>query len=328
MASLKLSLLVFLQLLLVLCVFERATAQGLKLGFYQRSCPSAETVIKRTTSQYISRVPTLAAPLLRLHFHDCFVRGCDGSVLLNSTSKNQAEKAAIPNLSLTGFDVIDVAKSAVEKICPGVVSCADILSLVARDAVSMIYGPSWDVPTGRRDGKVSTSLEALTNLPPPFANITILKSMFATKGLNVKDLVVLSGGHTIGRSACAAFNNRLYNFTGKGDADPSLDPNYAATLRKKCGPTDFTTRVEMDPGSFKSFDNDYYTIVAKRRGLFQSDAALLDDPNTKSYVKEQATSQKPSFAKDFAVSMVKMGKIGVLTGNSGEIRKHCAFVNH
>ncbi|KAF4394437.1 hypothetical protein G4B88_018587 [Cannabis sativa] len=265
MASLKLSLLVFHQLLLVLCVFERATAQGLKLGFYQRSCPSAETVIKRTTSQYISRVPTLAAPLLRLHFHDCFVR---------------------------------------------------------------IYGPSWDVPTGRRDGKVSTSLEALTNLPPPFANITILKSMFATKGLNVKDLVVLSGGHTIGRSACAAFNNRLYNFTGKGDADPSLDPNYAATLRKKCGPTDFTTRVEMDPGSFKSFDNDYYTIVAKRRGLFQSDAALLDDPNTKSYVKEQATSQKPSFAKDFAVSMVKMGKIGVLTGNSGEIRKHCAFVNH
>ncbi|XP_062104679.1 peroxidase 27-like [Humulus lupulus] len=327
MGSAKLSLIVFLQLLLVLSVFESATSQGLKLRFYQRSCPEAENVIKKTTSKYISRVPTLAAPLLRMQFHDCFIRGCDGSVLLNSTKNNQAEKAAIPNLSLRGFDVIDAAKSKVEKICPGVVSCADILSLVARDAVSMIYGPYWDVPTGRRDGNVSVAMEALVGLPPPFANITTLKSMFASKGLDAKDLVVLSGGHTIGRSLCAAFSNRLYNFTGKGDIDPSLDRNYAATLKKKCKPNDITTRVEMDPGSFKSFDNDYYTVVAKRRGLFQSDAALLNDPNTKAYVQMQANSQKPTFAKDFVVSMVKMGKIGVLTGKAGEIRKHCAFVN-
>ncbi|KAM6572685.1 hypothetical protein CsatA_016765 [Cannabis sativa] len=327
METAKLSLLVFLQLLLVASIFERATAQGLKIGFYQHTCPTAENVIKKTTSKYISRFPTLAAALLRMHFHDCFVRGCDGSVLLNSTSNNQAEKAAIPNLSLTGFNIIDFAKSEVEKICPGVVSCADILTLVARDAVSMINGPYWNVPTGRRDGKVSVALEALTNLPPPFANITTLKAMFAVKGLNVKDLVVLSGGHTIGRAACAAFNNRLYNFTGRGDADPSLDPNYAANLRKKCGPTDFSTTVEMDPGSYKTFDEDYYTLVDKRRGLFQSDSALLNDPKTKAYVKLQATTQGSTFAKDFAESMVKMGNIGVLTGNAGQIRKHCAFVN-
>ena len=56
-----------------------------------------------------------------------------------------------------------------------------------------IHGPYWNVPTGRRDGKVSKAFEALTNLPPPFANITQLKLAFASKGLNVKDLVVLSG---------------------------------------------------------------------------------------------------------------------------------------
>jgi peroxidase len=59
-------------------------------------------------------------------------------VLLSSTKNNQAEKDAIPNKTLRGFNVIDAVKSALEKKCPGVVSCADILALVARDAVLMV----------------------------------------------------------------------------------------------------------------------------------------------------------------------------------------------
>ena len=135
------------------------------------------------------------------------------------------------------------------------------------------------------------------------------------------------GGHTIGTSHCPAFTNRLYNFTGNGDADPTLDQNYAANLRKKCKPNDVSTLVEMDPGSFKTFDEKYFTLVSKRRGLFQSDAALLDDAETKAYVQFQSETHGSTFEKDFAESMVKMGQIGVLSGRAGEIRKHCAFVN-
>ncbi|GLJ48502.1 hypothetical protein SUGI_1023570 [Cryptomeria japonica] len=75
------------------------TKSELKLGFYKTSCPNAETIIRSTVDEYISRAPSLAAPILRLYFHDCFVGGCDALVLLNSTTR-EAEKDAIPNLSL------------------------------------------------------------------------------------------------------------------------------------------------------------------------------------------------------------------------------------
>lgn len=135
------------------------------------------------------------------------------------------------------------------------------------------------------------------------------------------------GGHTIGTSHCSSFDDRLYNFTGKGDTDPTLDSNYIAKLKLKCKQGDQNTLVEMDPGSFKTFDDDYYTLVAKRRGLFESDAALLNNPQTKAYVKLQATSHGSTFFKDFGVSMVNMGRIGVLTGSAGEIRKVCSKAN-
>ncbi|CAI0550567.1 unnamed protein product, partial [Linum tenue] len=61
--------------------------------------------------------------------------GCDASILLNTTSGEQTERQSPPNLSLRGFDFIDRVKSLVEAACPGVVSCADVLTLITRDSI-------------------------------------------------------------------------------------------------------------------------------------------------------------------------------------------------
>ncbi|KAA8524586.1 hypothetical protein F0562_011009 [Nyssa sinensis] len=255
-------------------------------------------------------------------------KGCDASILLNSTS-NQAEKVAPPNLTVRGFDFIDRVKSLLEAECPGIVSCADIIALVARDSIVATGGPFWRVPTGRRDGLISNSSEAVANIPAPTSNFSSLQTSFSNKGLDLKDLVLLSGAHTIGISLCSSFSDRLYNFTGVGDQDPSLDSEYAANLKaRKCRtPSDDTTIVEMDPGSFRTFDLSYYSLLLKRRGLFESDAALTTNSTTKSYITQLLQGSLQNFYVEFAKSMEKMGRIEVKTGSSGEIRRQCAVVN-
>ncbi|KAL5730934.1 peroxidase [Ranunculus cassubicifolius] len=312
----------------VLALFGSAVAQ-LKLGFYAQSCPKAEKIVLDYVKEHIPNAPSLAAALIRLHFHDCFVRGCDASVLLNGTSSNPAERDSPPNLSLRGFGFIDSVKKLVEAECPGVVSCADITALIARDSVVQTGGPYWNVPTGRRDGTVSSFNEALAMIPRPTSNFATLLSNWNNKGLSLKDLVLLSGAHTIGVSHCSTIANRLYNFTGKGDVDPSMDSEYVANLKsKKCTtPTDTTTLIEMDPGSVKTFDLSYYKLLAKRRNLFTSDDALFTDSTSKAIVKQLVEGTLANFFAEFAVSMEKMGRIEVKTGSAGQIRKKCALVN-
>ncbi|KAL6629121.1 hypothetical protein ACP70R_028886 [Stipagrostis hirtigluma subsp. patula] len=312
------------------CGATGARAQ-LRMGFYAESCPGAERLVGDYVRQHVRRVPTVAAALLRLHFHDCFVRGCDASVLLNSTvAGGVAEKDAPPNLTLRGFDFVDRVKGVLEEACPGVVSCADVLALAARDAVAAIGGPSWRVPTGRRDGTVSSAEEALDEIPKPTMSFPELADLFASKGLGVRDLVWLSGAHTIGIAHCSSIADRLYGYAGAGNdtADPSLDAGYAANLRRrKCRAPDDDGVVEMDPGSHLTFDLGYYRAVLKHRGLFGSDAALLTDAAARADVEAVVGGAEEVFFQVFARSMARLATVQVKTGAEGEVRRNCAVVN-
>ncbi|KAI3777461.1 hypothetical protein L1987_47261 [Smallanthus sonchifolius] len=81
---------------------------GLFPEFYSLSCPQANDIVMSILESAIAKDPRMAASLLRLHFHDCFVQGCDASVLLDDSAMFASEKNSGPNSnSIRGFEVID-----------------------------------------------------------------------------------------------------------------------------------------------------------------------------------------------------------------------------
>ncbi|GLJ19907.1 hypothetical protein SUGI_0360720 [Cryptomeria japonica] len=301
---------------------------GLKVGYYGYACPQAESIVRWTVLEALKRDPTLAPAIIRMHFHDCFVRGCDGSVLIDSTPGNTAEKdSPANNPSLRGFELIDEVKAALESVCPEVVSCADIIAFAARDCSYQAGNIFWDVPAGRRDGRISSNNSIPGNLPPPSFNVKQLTDIFMQKGLSQEEMVVLSGAHSIGVSHCSSFSDRLYNFANTGAGDPTLDTQLAQQLKLICPVTPPPDPiVPMETVSPSTLDNVYYSQLLKNRELFTSDHTLLTNPDTLKVV--EISSSYPSIWKtEFAKAMVKMGTTEVLTGSQGEIRKNCRIVN-
>ncbi|KAK1554821.1 hypothetical protein Q3G72_017785 [Acer saccharum] len=296
---------------------------ALSSNYYKKTCPQLETAVTYAVQKAMMNDKTVPAALLRMHFHDCFIRGSDASVLLASKGKNKAEKDGPPNVSLHAFYVIHNAKKSVEALCPGVVSCADILALAARDAVALSGGPTWDVPKGRKDGRISKATDTV-QLPAPTSNISELQQSFSQRGLSMKDLVALSGGHTLGFAHCSSFQKRIHNFNATHDIDPTMNPSFAASLRSVCPMHNKVknTGATFDPSPV-AFDNAYYKMLLQGKSLFSSDQALLTAPNTKKLVSKFAASQK-AFEKAFVRSMIKMSRI---SGAGQEIRLDCKVVN-
>ncbi|KAK6117547.1 hypothetical protein DH2020_048702 [Rehmannia glutinosa] len=246
-----------LNILLLLVTISQSGAI-LDPHYYDKTCPQAENIINQAVRNATKYDPKVPARILRMFFHDCFIRGCDASVLLDSTPTNKAEKDGPPNVSLAAFYVIDDAKNKLEQSCPKTVSCADIIAIAARDVVVLSGGPNWSVLKGRKDGRISRANETI-NLPAPSSNTSQLIQSFSQRGLSAKDFVALSGGHTLGFSHCSSFEARLRNFSSTHDSDPTLNPQFAAGLKSKCPKpnTDRNAGQFLDSTS-SVFDNDYY----------------------------------------------------------------------
>ncbi|XP_019169844.1 PREDICTED: cationic peroxidase 2-like [Ipomoea nil] len=317
---------ILFRVLLVVFGATLVLGQGTKVGFYATSCPTAESIVKATVKSHFQSDPKVAPGLLRMHFHDCFVQGCDASILIDGSD---TEKTAVRNQGLRGYEVVDDAKKQLEAACPGVVSCADILALAARDSVVLTSGLTWLVPTGRRDGRVSSAADA-ANLPGFTDSVDVQKQKFSDKGLTTQDLVTLVGGHTIGTTACQFFSYRLYN-TSSATIDPSIDPSFLATLQSLCPQGgDGTKRVSLDDGSETKFDTSFFSNLQKGHGILESDQKLWTDSSTKTFVQRFLGLRGLlglTFSVEFGKSMVKMSNIGVKTGSDGEIRKVCSAFN-
>ncbi|KAG7014286.1 Peroxidase 5, partial [Cucurbita argyrosperma subsp. argyrosperma] len=309
---------------------SKAYCQDLELGFYRQTCPLAERVVRATVAKAVLHNPGMAAGLIRLHFHDCIVLGCDASILLDKTPQNpDSEKDNFANPLLRGFEVIDDAKSHLESLCPNTVSCADILAFAARDSVAITGQFTYAVPGGRRDSLVSHGANVSDNVPFPTSDIGFLKQRFEQRGLSLRDMVALSGAHSIGIAPCSAFSERLYFFNDIiNQTDPSLDPKFAAFLKTKCPLHSRLNQItaDLDNVSPNRLDVQFFENLKRKMGVLSSDQALVTDPLTAATVRRYRRN-RAVWMRDFSKAMVKMGKLLVLTGTQGEIRRNCHFKN-
>ncbi|MCL7040430.1 hypothetical protein MKW94_017491 [Papaver nudicaule] len=289
--------------------------------FYDKVCPQALPTIKAIVDKAVEREPRMGASLLRLHFHDCFVNGCDGSVLLADTANFTGERTAFPNNnSIRGFEVVDEIKAAVNSACGNIVSCADILAVAARDSVAKLGGPSYKVFLGRQDSLNASWMDANINLPAPFLNLTGLLASFSSKGLNLQDLVVLSAAHTIGEAQCATFRGRIYN-------DTNIEPSFAADRQRICPPEGGDNTTVLLDGTVK-FDNAYFNNLLAQKGLLHSDQELFkSDFSAADFLVRRYSTFPEAFMKDFGDSMIKMGNLKPPTGAKSEIRMNCNRIN-
>ncbi|CAI9095469.1 OLC1v1031425C3 [Oldenlandia corymbosa var. corymbosa] len=302
------------------------------LDYYKETCPHAEDIVRRIVEIAVLKDPRMAASLLRLHFHDCFVMGCDGSVLLDNYGGMLSEKQAGPNLnSLRGFEVIDEIKYVLEDACPATVSCADILALAARDAVVLRGGPGWGVDLGRRDSLTASFNGANQFIPAPNSTLDTLIANFQQQGLDIGDLVALSGSHTLGKARCLSFRQRIYdNNVEEKFGYHERDEHYIKSLRSLCPQSGGNNVLApLDLVTPARFDNHYFINLIEGRGLLISDNVLFDQDlhwEIRKHVFAYAANQD-YFFESFVNSMIKMGNINVLTGVNGEIRRNCRYAN-
>lgn len=89
---------------------------------------------------------------------------------------------------------------------------------------------------------------------------------------------------------------------------------------------DPTIAIDMDPTTPRIFDNAYYKNLQQGKGLFTSDQILFSDGRSRDTVVRFA-SDKEAFNGAFISAITKLGRVGVKTGNQGEIRRDCTLVN-
>ncbi|GLJ22893.1 hypothetical protein SUGI_0431630 [Cryptomeria japonica] len=306
-----------------LCYCHEET--GLSEDFYQTSCPQVGDIVKEQVHGLYEKHGNTAVSWLRLIFHDCMVESCDASILLDTHANILSEKGSDRNFGMRNFKYMENIKDVVEKECPGVVSCADIIVLAAREGILMLGGPPIAVKTGRRDSRESSAAVVEKYIPLHNDSLDIVLSRFESIGIDAEGTVALLGAHTVGRTHCVNLVGRLYP-----TVDPLMDSAYSVYLKKRC-PTSNPDPKEVlyarnDQETPMLFDNFYYTNLIAKKGLLLIDQELLSDNRTSEYVSQMAQDNQYFFSQ-FEKAFITMSENNPLTGSLGEIRRNCQFSN-
>ncbi|XP_024968624.1 L-ascorbate peroxidase, cytosolic-like [Cynara cardunculus var. scolymus] len=184
-------------------------------------------------------------------------------------------KVELGHAANNGLDIAVRLLEPIKEQFP-IISYGDFYQLAGVVAVEVTGGPDVPFHPGRVD-KEEPPIEG--RLPDANQGNDHLRNVFVeTMGLDDKDIVTLSGGHTLG----AAHKERS-GFEGPWTSNPLI------------------------------FDNSYFTelLAGEKEGLLKlpTDKALLADPVFRPLVEKYAADEDAFFA-DYAVSHMKLSELG------------------
>ncbi|KAG6603899.1 L-ascorbate peroxidase 3, partial [Cucurbita argyrosperma subsp. sororia] len=216
--------------------------------------------------------------MLRLAWHDAGTYdaktktgGPNGSIRFMNELNHTANKGL-----KIAVDFCETVKARHPKI-----TYADLYQLAGVVAVEVTGGPSINFVSGRKDSNV---VPEEGRLPDANQGASHLRDIFYRMGLTDKDIVALSGGHTLGR----AHKDRS-NFEGPWTKDPlKFDNSYFVELLKKGSGSD------------------------QQLLKLPTDKALLADTRFSQYVKAYAEDEE-KFFKDYAASHKKLSELGFVS---------------
>ncbi|KAJ8899816.1 hypothetical protein K2173_019517 [Erythroxylum novogranatense] len=318
------SSLVFLLISLLILKFSVGKSE-LQLNYYAESCPNAEEIIRTEVTKLYHKHGNTAVSWVRNLFHDCIVKSCDASLLLETVNGIESEQESERSFGMRNFKYVKTIKDALEKECPLTVSCADIVALSARDGILMLGGPKVEMKTGRRDSTESYAAILSDSIPNHNDSVSSVLSRFQSIGIDTEGTVALLGAHSVGRVHCVNLVHRLYP-----TLDPTIDPDYAKYLKGRC-PTphpdpNAVLYARNDRETPMILDNFYYKNVLNHKGLLKLDQELASDPLTLPFIQKMA-ADNTYFHDQFARAVLLLSESNPLTGENGEIRKDCRYVN-
>ncbi|VAI10791.1 unnamed protein product [Triticum turgidum subsp. durum] len=312
--------------LVVVVAMAAATARAqLQVGYYDTLCPAAEIIVQQEVSKGVSGSPGTAAGLLRLHFHDCFVRGLRrvGAAGLDAGQPGGEGRAAKLEPPRVRGDRRGQDAAGAGLLRRRLLRRRARLRRQRRPRPGrrqLVPGAGRATRRQRLGGGGDQREPAAADRQrePAQPDLRLQGPLPGPDGRALR-------AHTVGMAQCSSFSSRLYSYGTNGGKDPSMDPAYLATLTTQCPQSGASQPVAMDPVTPNTFDTNYYANVAANRGLLASDQALLADNSTAAQVLGY-TASPGTFQTDFASAMVAMGAIGVLTDNQGTIRTNCRVV--
>ncbi|CAN4109620.1 unnamed protein product [Withania somnifera] len=300
----------FISLFLVLLLHIHYAKSDLKLNHYLESCPRAEEIIKDQVTKLYHKHGNTAVSWIRNLFHDCMVKSCDASILLDTTKEQKSEKTSERNFGMRNFKYIETIKEALESECPNTVSCADIVALSARDGIVMLGGPHIEMKTGRRDSKESYLAEVENFIPNHNDSMLLVLSRFKSVGVDAQGTVALLGAHSVGRVHCVNIVHVLYP-----TVDPTLDHDYANYLKTRCP----SPQPDRNVAEFAE-------MIVKLQWVVKCGPTISFGSKYLSFCGEICRDNS-YFNDRFAKALIILSENNPLRGDQGEIRKVRRHVN-